>query len=133
MGDFIQFIAEVVNTLHDLFQAIVAAQGWSFTDKDLHFWLIGLLGIVCFFVVQVLFRWISQWSVTVLSLIYTLTVLLVIVFAIEIQQKITGRGHMEFDDAIVGLYGFFAFFAVYLAVRLLWRGGRLLYRRYGRK
>ena len=58
------------------------------------------MGMGGFVVVQFLFRFLSKWSITVISFIYTLTVLLVIVFAIEIQQKITGRGNMEFADAV---------------------------------
>jgi hypothetical protein len=53
--------------------------------------------------------------------------MLVIVFAIEIQQKITGRGDMEFEDAMVGLYGFFAFFAAYLFLKLVWSSSTRLF------
>ncbi|ODA40259.1 hypothetical protein DSBG_2945 [Desulfosporosinus sp. BG] len=35
-------------------------------------------------------------------------------FAIEIEQKITGRGHMEFQDILEGLWGFLVAFLIYV-------------------
>ncbi len=49
-----------------------------------------------------------------ISFIYTFTVLVVFVFAIEIEQKLTGRGNMEFQDIVEGLWGFIVAFAIYL-------------------
>ena len=40
-----------------------------------------------------------------------------ITFAIEIGQKITNTGNMEFADIMFGLVGFIAMFLVFLAVR----------------
>jgi hypothetical protein len=119
MAEFIKIIAEIVNTLHDLLIKVFQALGFQLTDKELHFWIIGIIGIFNFFFVQAFFKWISEWSITALSFVYTFTVVLVIVFAIEIQQKVTGRGNMEFADAVMGIYGFLAFFGVYLAIRLI--------------
>ncbi|WLD93004.1 hypothetical protein [Alkalihalobacillus sp. AL-G] len=119
MGEVIKLIAAVVNEFHDLLQEFSKGLGFELSDKDLHFWIIGIIGIFCFLFVQITFRLLSEYSITVISFIYTFTVLLVIVFAIEIQQKITGRGNMEFVDAIVGLYGFMAFFGGYILIRLI--------------
>ncbi|WP_273832103.1 hypothetical protein [Guptibacillus sedimenti] len=128
MGEFIKLIVAIVNELHDIVIGIMNGMGFSVTDKDLHFWVIGLMGMGGFVVVQFLFRLLSKWSITAISFIYTITVLLVIVFAIEIQQKITGRGNMEFADAVVGLQGFVVLFLVYLAIRLLFMGVKRLHK-----
>jgi Ca2+/Na+ antiporter len=119
MKEVIKLIAELVNKLHDILMELSNIFGLNLTDKELHLWVIGLLGIVCFFFVHILFKAISQWSITAISFIYTFTVLVVVVFAIEIQQKITGRGQMEFADAVYGLYGFIIFFSIYLILSLL--------------
>lgn len=60
------------------------------------------------------------WSTAIFSFIYTFTIMVVIVFAIEIQQAITHRGNMEFADAAIGLWGFLVLFMVYaiLAIAL---------------
>lgn len=119
MGEFIKLIAAIVNELHDIVIMIMYGLGFNVTDKQLHFWVIGLLGMGGFIVVQLLFRILAKWSITAISFIYSITVLLVIVFAIEIQQKITGRGNMEFADAVIGIQGFIVLFLVYLVIRLL--------------
>jgi hypothetical protein len=119
MGEIIRFTAEIVNMFHDILQELFKGFGFQLNDKELHFWIFGVLGIIFFLFIHVLFKWISTLSITGISFLYTFTVLVVIVFAIEIQQKITGRGNMEFADAIMGLWGFIAFFAIYLFFRLL--------------
>ncbi|MBY0099236.1 hypothetical protein [Mesobacillus maritimus] len=117
MKDFILLLAEIINTLHDLIFAISNRAGWNLTDKDLHLWVFGIVGILAFIVVNVVFKYLAQFSITAISFIYTFTVLVVIVFAIEIQQKLTGRGNMEFHDAVISLWGFILFFAGYLAIK----------------
>ncbi|OEH94207.1 hypothetical protein BFG57_09145 [Bacillus solimangrovi] len=118
MEEVIKLLANVVNNLHDLFVMLTKRFGLALTDKELHFWLMGILGIGIFFVVHLLFKRMSRWSITSISFIYTFTVMVVIVFAIEIQQKITNRGNMEFEDAIAGLWGFIVLFLIYVAVTL---------------
>ncbi|PKG25312.1 hypothetical protein [Niallia nealsonii] len=117
MADLFKIIAEIVNIIHDVIMVAAAQIGWQATDKDLHLWIIGIIGIVSFFIVQAAFKRLAKWSITSISFIYTFTLVLVLVFAIEIQQGITGRGHMEFADAVVGIYGFLLFFGVYIVFK----------------
>lgn len=117
MKDFIKIIAEIVNEIHDVIMVMADNAGLNFNDKDLHLWVFGIIGITSFFAVHLLFKKLAKYSVTAISFIYTFTVMLVLVFAIEIQQKITGRGQMEFDDAVVSLWGFILFFAVFLVLK----------------
>lgn len=120
MADLFKIIAEIVNIIHDVIMVMAAQIGWQATDKDLHLWVIGIIGIVAFFIVQAIFKRLAKWSITSISFIYTFTLILVLVFAIEIQQGITGRGNMEFADAVVGIYGFLLFFGIYI----VWKGIR---------
>jgi hypothetical protein len=117
MKEFIKIIVEVVNSIHDIIMSITANAGLNLTDKDLHLWVFGFIGIFSFFFVHLIFKHLSRYSITAVSFIYTFTVMLVLVFAIEIQQKITGRGQMEFDDAVVSLWGFILFFAIFLVLK----------------
>jgi hypothetical protein len=119
VGEFIKLTAEIVNQIHDFIELFTEKMGWDLTDKDLHFWLIGFIGIAIFLSIHPILKALASLSFTTVSFIYTFTILVVIVFALEIQQKITGRGQMEFEDAIVGLWGFFAMFAALMAVKLL--------------
>ncbi|WP_419955635.1 hypothetical protein ACN6MT_09135 [Neobacillus niacini] len=117
MKELILLLADIVNTLHDYIWNLSNLMGFNFTDKDLHLWVLGIIGIFTFFIVHALFIRLAKYSITAISFIYTLTVILVLVFAIEIQQKITGRGQMEFDDAIIGLWGFLLFFIGFLFLK----------------
>ena len=67
------------------------------------------------------FKYLVRYSLTAISFIYTFTVLVVLVFAIEIGQKLTGRGNMEFQDIVEGLWGFLVAFAIYLGIVIVVR------------
>ena len=92
----------------------------SFTDKELHFLIIGAVGILLIFAVHPLFLWLSRSGHTmVISFLYVLTVIVVIAFAIEIGQGVTGTGAMEFDDILSGILGFLIFFVIFALIRAL--------------
>lgn len=103
-------------------------------DKDLHFIIMALLGMLLFFMVHFVFKRLAKWSVTAISFIYVFTLMTVLGFAIEVGQKITGTGEMDFADVVAGLYGVLAFFGIYTAYRLLvMLVSHLMDRRRGRK
>ncbi|MDM5294827.1 hypothetical protein QUF81_16910 [Peribacillus simplex] len=119
MKEFIQILAEIVNNLHDFILFFVSdTLNSNATDKDLHFWIMGIIGIIIFLFVLFLSNLISRmrFGITIISFLYTFTVMVVLVFAIEIQQALTSRGNMEFQDAAVGLWGFIVFFMVFAVV-----------------
>lgn len=97
-------------------------------DKELHFSIMALAAMLLFFAVHAVFRRLAKWSITAVSFIYVFTVMTVLGFAIEIGQRISGTGEMDFADIVAGLYGVLAFFAVYTAYRLLAMGVRALAR-----
>jgi len=101
MKELILILAAIVNEIHDTLNQLF---GMNMSDKDLHFWVMGIIGIIFFIGVYILFKIVGKWkfSTTILSFIYTFTMMTVLVFAIEIQQAITNRGNMEFADAAVG-------------------------------
>ena len=79
--------------------------------------------------VHFVFKRLAKWSITAVSFIYVFTVMTVIGLAIEIGQKITGTGEMDFQDVVAGLYGVLAFFAVYTVYRLIVMLAQYLIRR----
>lgn len=88
-------------------------------DKELHFLVMFAVGMVLFFCVHFVFKRLAKWSITAISFIYVFTVMTVLGFAIEIGQKITGTGDMDFDDIVAGLYGVLLFFAIYTVYRII--------------
>lgn len=118
MREIIIILADVVNEIHDILTFLFSSH---MTDKDLHFWIMGIIGMVTFLVVHFFFKIIERfkWSITILSFIYTFTGMIVLVFAIELQQAITNRGNMEFADAVIGLWGFIVLFFIYVVIGLI--------------
>lgn len=118
MKEIIIKLAEFVNDIHDVLFDLFRLH---MTDKQLHFWVIGIIGMITFFIVYFFFKIIEKmkWSTTILSFVYTFTMMIVLVFAIELQQAITNRGNMEFADAVMGLWGFLVFFLIYAAIAIL--------------
>ncbi|MFD2922500.1 hypothetical protein [Halobacillus naozhouensis] len=119
MKEMIILLAEIVNMFHDLFLRLSQSFGWNLTDKELHFWIIGILGIIGLIFVDILFHALAKWSITAISFLFTLSMVLVFVLAVEIQQKITGRGAMEFNDAAISVLGFLAFCVGYFLIKMI--------------
>lgn len=113
----------LISQIHEKIMQLNNAYEANFTDKELHFLVIGLLGLGMLFVIYPLFRFLAKRShEMVIAWIYVTTVLVVITFAIEIGQKITNTGNMEFADIMYGLVGFFVMFAGFCFLRAIYRG-----------
>lgn len=115
--------------VHDMLMRINDGFELQLGDKDLHFIIMALLGMALFFVVHFVFSRLAKISVTAISFIYVFTVMAVLGFAVEIGQKISGTGEMDFADIVAGLYGVLVFFGLYSAYRLIaWALGKLFHR-----
>jgi len=117
MEKLLRWIADILARMHDWLMSVNDGRDWGLNDKQMHFVVVGLFGIGLFFCVQVLFKWLAKRSVTAISWIYTFTLVLVITFAIEAGQKVSGTGQMESRDVFYGVWGFIVAFAGYLAVK----------------
>lgn len=129
MLEALRSAVSIINRLHDVLLLVVRKLGLQLSDKQLHFWILGLIGIALFVAVDVAFRWISKWSVSALSFVYTLTVLVVIALSMEIQQRITGRGDLDFNDIVAGIWGFIVLLGLYILVRTAIQFSSKLYRK----
>ena len=109
----------IMAQVHDSLMRLNDGFELQLDDKGLHFAIMALLAMALFFVVHAVFRRLAKWSITVVSFIYVFTVMTVLGLAIEIGQRITGTGQMDFGDVVAGLYGVLAFFAVYTVYRLI--------------
>jgi uncharacterized membrane protein len=121
MIKILKIIATLTNEIHDLLIKFSSLWNLDVNDKQLHFIVIAIIGMIIYFIVDKLFKAMAKYNISILSFIYTFTVLVVIVFGIEIQQKITQRGNMEFSDIVAGLWGFIVFFAIYIIIHNLIR------------
>lgn len=112
----------IITWIHSQIMHLNDAYEMNFTDKELHFLVIGLLGMAMIFVVYPLFKYLAKHGhEMVIAWIYVFTVIIVITFAIEIGQKITGTGNMEFADIMFGLVGFLVMFLIFSLARAAYR------------
>ena len=132
MKELLYWIVEWIAKIHSHILRLNDAYEYNFTDKELHFLVIGMMGMGFIFVVYPVFKWLAKHEhVMVIAWIYVLTLIIVITFAIEIGQKVTGTGNMEFADMVMGVFGFIVMFLVlsvlrgiYKLIRNLIRGDR---------
>lgn len=118
MKEMLYRIVGLIAKVHSRILQLNDAYEYHFTDKELHFLVIGILGMALIFVIHPLFTWlVKKGHVMVISWIYVTTLIVVLTFAIEIGQKVTHTGSMEFADIVSGMAGFLIMFAVFAAVR----------------
>ena len=123
MKEFLYKIVEYIAKIHTYIMGLNDKYEYNFTDKQLHFLVIGILGMAMIFVIYPLFKWLAKHGhVMVIAWIYVFTVILVITFAVEIGQKITNTGNMDFADIVFGVVGFFVMFLVFALIRSVYHG-----------
>ncbi len=115
---FLYKIVEYIAYFHNLILRINDSFENSLSDKELHFFVIGVIGMAMIFVIYPLFKWLAKNEhIMVITWIYVFTMILVLTFAIEIGQKVTGTGNMEFIDIVSGVVGFVLMFLVFSLIR----------------
>ena len=123
MKEFLYKIVEYIAKIHSFIMGLNDRYEYNFTDKQLHFLVIGILGMAMIFVVYPLFKWLARKNhVMVIAWIYVFTLIIVITFAIEIGQKVTNTGNMDFADIVFGVVGFFVMFAIFGLIRSIYHG-----------
>ena len=120
MIKYLHILLAWVSRAHGYILSLNDSFEYNFSDKELHFLVVGAIGLGLILLVYPVFKLLaSRNRVLAITWIYVLTVLLVLTFAIEIGQYITGSGTMEFGDVVAGMGGFFAVTAVIVALHLL--------------
>lgn len=117
MKDFLYGVIDLITYFHNKILSLNDASEMTFTDKELHFIVIGVIGMLMILCIYPIFdRLVKKGKSMAITGIYVVTLLLVLTFAIEIGQKATSTGSMEFADIMYGMVGFFAFFAIFMCV-----------------
>ncbi len=128
MSEVLYWVMGIIAKIHNYIMHLNDKFEYNFSDKDMHFLVIGLLGMLMIFVVYPLFKWLAQKKhIMVIAWIYVFTLILVITFAIEIGQKISNTGNMEFADIVLGIMGFIVMFAIFAVFRGIYHGIRWLF------
>lgn len=120
MARYLRMLVAWVSRAHTYILSLNDRFEYSFSDKEMHFLVIGAIGLALILLVYPVFRLLANHNrVLAITWIYVLTVLLVLTFAIEIGQRFSGSGTMEFGDVVAGMGGFFAVTAVIVVLHLL--------------
>lgn len=118
---FLYKIIECISKLHSFFLSLNDEFEYNFSDKELHFLIIGLLGMGFIFAIYPVFKWLAKRNcVMTITWIYVFTLIIVITFAIEIGQKVSGSGSMDFADIVFGLSGFICMYIAFSILRGIW-------------
>ena len=109
--DWVAMVHDKIGRLNDHFEG-------TLSDKQLHFLVIGILGLLLVFMLHPIFLHLTKTNhVMIITWIYLFTLILVITFAVEIGQRLTKTGEMEFADIVFGVGGFIVMFAVFALIR----------------
>ena len=120
MRELLYLIVEIIAVIHNKIMSLNDAWEYSFTDKELHFLIIGIIGMLMVFMVYPVFKWLANHNaIMTMTWIYVFTLVIVLTFAIEIGQKVSQTGGMEFADIMFGLVGFIVMFSVFAVIRQL--------------
>ncbi|MCQ2548074.1 MAG: hypothetical protein MJ145_03610 [Clostridia bacterium] len=118
MKDFLYWIVECFAKIHNKILELNDGFSHTLTDKELHFIVIGLVGVILVLIIQPLFKKLASTGHSlVITWVYVFTLIIGITFAIEIGQGITGTGQMDFADIVFGIFGFVVIFAIYAGIR----------------
>ena len=111
------WLIAIIYKVHTYLLSLNDAYESHFTDKQLHFLIIGILGILMLLVLYPLFKWLAKKHLTILiAWFYVFTVLVVITFAIEIAQWYSNTGEMDFNDIVAGLAGYFLMSFIFILI-----------------
>ena len=120
MENFLYGLVGLMARVHQFILTWNDAYEYHFSDKYLHFLVIGILGMLLVIVIHPIFLLLAKHKkVMAITFVYVFTLIVVVTFAIEIGQKVTHTGVMEFADIEFGLVGFILMFAIFDIVRLL--------------
>lgn len=117
MTKLLYMIVGLIAKIHTFILQINDSYEYALTDKQLHFLVIGILGLALVFLVHPIFKYLAKKDhILTITGIYVFTLIVVITFAIEIGQKITNTGNMEFADVLFGITGFLVMFFCFALV-----------------
>lgn len=120
MKEALNKIVEMIAMVHSKILALNDAYEMHFSDKQLHFLVIGILGMALIFAIYPVFKWLAKKDcIMTITWIYVFTLIIVITFAIEIGQKVSNTGTMDFADIVFGTVGFLCMYLIFVSIRQL--------------
>ncbi|MBQ2085422.1 MAG: hypothetical protein II464_04065 [Oscillospiraceae bacterium] len=111
MSSVLKTLVLFIAKMHDKLSDLLYFHFPSLNDKWLHFLVMGVFGTALALMTYPLIKWlVDRKMYLAITWIYFFSFMFVFTFAVEIGQKITGTGNMEFSDITYGLGGFLSMF-----------------------
>lgn len=105
--DFLANMVRVVTYMHTRILGLNDSYELYLSDKELHFYVVAITGVLLILVLYPLFRYLVKRNKTLYIVwIYVFTFLFAFTLLIEIGQRLTGTGMMDYMDTVAGLVGF---------------------------
>ena len=123
-GMFRQVLANVVRFvtyLHTRILGLNDSYEFYLSDKELHFYVVAITGVLLIIVLYPLFKFLVKHNKTLYIVwIYVFTFLLAFTLLIEIGQRLTGTGMMDYMDNVAGIVGFLLASAIVFVIRWIY-------------
>ncbi len=117
--DWLYQIVAFFARVHDEVGAFNLALPEAFSDKELHFLVIGFFSLLMLIVLYPIFLFLVRHKcVAILTWLFAFIFVVFTCFSIEFGQYMTGTGSMELSDVTYGVMGFVAASCVALALLL---------------
>ena len=121
-------IITVVTYLHTEILGLNDSYELYLSDKELHFYVVAIFGFILLVVLFPLFNFLVKRKKTLyITWIYVFTFLLAFTLLIEVGQKLSGTGDMDYMDTIAGLVGFLLVSLIVFVLRWLFMFIRYLF------
>lgn len=121
MTEFFRRIVYEIANIHAYILHLNDRFAIHLSDKDLHFLVFAMLGLIGLALVYPVFRFLHRRNMVLTAAwIYVFTLIVILCFAIEFGQHISGTGSMDLADVIAGVGGFLAMSAILALLRSLY-------------
>lgn len=128
--DILVKAVSLVTYMHSRILGINDSNELFLTDKELHFYTVAVFGVILLLCLYPLFKYMVKRNKTMLiTWLFVFVFLTGFTLLIEVGQKLTGTGDMDYLDTVAGLMGFIVASAILLVVRELWLLLKFLFNR----
>ncbi len=119
LNDWLYLIVDLFASVHDRVVEYNRILPTSFSDKELHFLVIGFFSLLMLILLYPIFLFLVRHKcVAILTWLFAFIFVVFTCFSIEFGQYLTGTGSMELSDVTYGVMGFAAASCVALALLL---------------
>ena len=128
--DILVKAVSLVTYMHSRILGINDSNELFLTDKELHFYTVAVFGVILLLCLYPLFKYMVKRNKTMLiTWLFVFVFLTGFTLLIEVGQKLTGTGDMDYLDTVAGLMGFIVASAILLVVREFWLLLKFLFNR----